>query len=66
MLKLFKSDLRLVCFHLRFKLKKKLKYLLNYVGLKQGIAAIVIYITIFALLVRIGLKTCCINHQGPS
>ena len=39
---MFQSDLRFMCFQLNFKFQKKMKY----IGLKEDITAIVIYITI--------------------
>ena len=53
MLKWFKSDQRLM-FSLAFQILE-ISNILNYIGSKDGIATIVIYITIFALLVRKGL-----------
>ena len=50
------SDLRFIYCHILLKFWKKIKYFLNCVGLKGAITTIVIYITIFALLVRKGLK----------
>ena len=38
--------------------------LFTYIGLKEGIAAILIYITIFALLVRKGLRHSSLGGGG--
>ena len=43
-------------FHMYYCIVCHSQYLLNYVVLKESIAAILIYITIYALLVRKGLK----------
>ena len=54
MLQVFKSDQRVICYHIHFKFRKKIKYFLNCLGLKGDITTIIIYVTIFALVVRKG------------